>query len=73
MNRRYHNQVVASRAYLEKIAYPNLTVTPLRLPDYIDKHGVRHEVWNIQKEPVFGVRPDAKDLYEEPTEWEFVR
>ena len=71
MSREYANQVVASRDFLEKVSHPEPAVSALRLPDYVDKHGIVHEVWNIRKQPGFGITPNEEDLNEDVNEWEF--
>ena len=69
MNRRYSNQVVCSRAFLEKLFTERKPVLEARMPDQVDKHGLSHEVWNIRKPPEFGILPEEDDLHYDPTEW----
>lgn len=69
MSRSYRNQVVCSGDYVRKLCGNEAIVDPLRLPDYKDKHGALHEIWNIRKMPGFGVKPVEEDLHEDPNEW----
>lgn len=69
MDRAHRNQVVCSDAYLRKVLGNGPIVRELRLPDYCDKHGIEHRVWNLQKNPGFGIKPDEQDLYFDCKEW----
>lgn len=60
-------QVVSSRPVLDAIMIMDDNVSATRLNDIIDKHGHRHEVWNLRVDPILGVRPVEKELYSEPT------
>ena len=71
MLRSYSNQVVCSGIYMEKIMQGGVAVKGRRMQDYVDKHGVGHDVWNMQKVPGFGVELETDHLHEEPHEWRF--
>jgi len=59
-------QVVSSRPVLDSIMQIDRNVAPTRLKDIIDKHGNKHEVWNLRIDPILGVNPIAKELHADP-------
>ena len=71
MLRSYSNQVVCAGIYMEKIMQGGVAVKGRRMQDYVDKHGVGHAVWNMQKVPGFGVELETDHLHEDPHEWRF--
>jgi hypothetical protein len=52
-------QVVASGVYRDRVlAFGRVNAGLFtRLPDIVDKHGKRHEVWNVCQQPGFGLPP----------------
>jgi class 3 adenylate cyclase len=54
-------QVVASGAYRDKVLTFGTIHAGLftRLPDITDKHGKRHEVWNVCQKPGFGIEVET--------------
>lgn len=59
-------QAVCSRPVLDAIMIMDENVSATRLKDTIDKHGLKHEVWNLRIYPILGVKPIHKELYPEP-------
>ncbi len=62
----HNSQVVSSRPVLDAIMIMDENVSATRLEDIVDKHGIKHEVWNLKIDPVLGVTPIEKELYPEP-------
>lgn len=64
MGNAHRGQVVCSKAYRERLV--NAQIQPdhfVRLRDIHDKHGRRHEVWNVRRTPGFGVEPPLDERY----------
>lgn len=59
-------QVVASRPILEGLMAMDDHVSATRLEDITDKHGLKHEVWNLRIEPTLGVKPINKEMNKDP-------
>jgi len=69
MNEEQKGQVVCSGAFFDAIgAFGNATVIPDRLHDVVDKHGITHRVYNIQRNPGFGVVVLEREIHPDPTE-----
>jgi hypothetical protein len=66
MNRKNGNQVVCSGEFFRKLNTLDEVVKSVRLRDVKDKHGGNHEVWNIRREPGFGVQPEDSEKHQHP-------
>ena len=63
----HDRQVVCSRPVLDAIMAIDRAASATRLKDITDKHGHKHEVWNLLVDPILGVKPIERELYPEPT------
>jgi hypothetical protein len=69
MNKEQKGQVVCSGTFFDSIgAFGNPTVTSDRLHDVVDKHGITHRVYNIRRNPGFGVAALEREIHPDPTE-----
>ncbi|MCO5159928.1 MAG: hypothetical protein M9939_02240 [Mesorhizobium sp.] len=69
MSKKHKGQVVCSQAIVNAISsfgQPNVIVT--RIADIQDKHGISHAVYNLRRDPGFGVSPPASEQYPNPME-----
>jgi hypothetical protein len=64
----HDSQVVCSSPVLDAIMVMDENASPTRLIDIKDKHGIDHEVWNLQIGTLLGVKPIKRELYRVPTE-----
>ncbi|MCV6596606.1 MAG: hypothetical protein OIF40_05910 [Mangrovicoccus sp.] len=68
MIKEHDSQVVCSRPVLDAIMVMDENASPTRLKDIKDKHGLEHEVWNLQIGGLLGVKPIKRELHRVPTE-----
>ena len=66
MIKEHDSQVVCSRPVLDAIMVMDTNASPTRLRDIKDKHDLNHEVWNLNIEPILGVKPVKRELHPEP-------
>ena len=63
MNREHDGQVVCSGEFYKKISTFQPTANTLRLKDVKDKHGRIHEIYNLTRDPGFGVHPSPRERH----------
>lgn len=69
MSKKYKGQVVCSetiKSAISSFSQPAVVIT--RLADIEDKHGKKHPVYNLRRDPGLGVIPDASDQHPNPME-----
>ncbi|HEY5723181.1 MAG TPA: hypothetical protein VIT45_12745 [Allosphingosinicella sp.] len=66
MSRKHESQVVCSGEFFKAISTLDEVAKAVRLRDIEDKHGGQHEVWNLRREPGFGVHPDEPEKHLHP-------
>lgn len=67
MNREYRGQVVASAAFVKKVQeFGPVGALFEQLIPFVDKHEKRHEVYNVRRDPGFGIKVPTEDLLVPP-------
>jgi hypothetical protein len=68
MKRERGGQVVCSGPFYDSLATFGSSAKMVRLTDTVDKHGHRHETYNLCRDPGFGIDPPEEDLIVNPFE-----